>query len=79
MLSSNAYESYQLFCRGRDRADFHDEIRAAEVSLQRQQDEVVQRDGVIARLTTQVDKMRGDSVYQRIKLDDLRNQRTALR
>jgi chromosome segregation ATPase len=63
----------------RDRADFHDEIRAAEVGIQRQQDEVAQREGVIARLTDQVDKMRGDSINQRIKMDDLRNQRTALR
>jgi chromosome segregation ATPase len=63
----------------RDRADFHDEIRAAEVGLHRQQDEVAQREGVIARLTDQVDKMRGDSINQPIKLDDLRSQRTALR
>ena len=60
----------------RDRADFH---RAAEVGLQRQQNEVAQREGVIARLTDQVDKMRGDSINQRVKLDELRNQRTALR
>ena len=61
----------------RDRADFRDEIRAAEVGLQRQQDEVAQREGVIARLTDQVDKMRGDSINQRIKMDDLRNQHYA--
>ncbi len=54
----------------RDRADFHDEIRAAEVGLQRQHDEVAQRERVIARLTDQVNKMRGDSINQRIKLDD---------
>ncbi len=63
----------------RDRADFRDEIRTAEVGLQRQQDEVVQREGVIARLNDQIDKMRGDSINQRSKIDDLRNQRTALR
>ena len=53
--------------------------RAAEAGLQRRQDEVAQREGVIARLTDQVDKMRGDPVNQRIKLDELRGQRTALR
>jgi hypothetical protein len=66
---------YELQRLRRDRTDYHDEIRAA----RRQQDEVAQREGVIAKLTDQVDKMCGDSINQRIKLDDLRSQRTALR
>ena len=36
--------------------------------LQRQQGEVVQREGVIAKLTDQVEKMRGDSINQRTSL-----------
>ena len=59
--------------------DYHDEVKAGEDGLQRQQGEVAQREGVITRLTDQVDKMRGDSVNQHIKLDELRGQRTALR
>jgi len=67
VLSSSAYE------------ENHNEARAAEAGLQRRQDKVAQREGTIAGLTDQVDKMRGDSVNQRIKLDELRGQRTALR
>ncbi len=47
-----------------------DEAKAADAGLHRQQGEVAQREGVIARL---------HSVNQRIKLDELRGQRTALR
>ena len=52
----------------RDRDDYHD-----------QQGEVVQCEGVITRLTDQVDKMRGESVNLHIKLDELRGQRSMLR
>jgi len=56
--------SAELQRLGRDRDDYHDEARATEAGLQRRQDD-------------QVDKMRGDSVNQHIKLDELRGQRTA--
>ena len=71
--------SAELHRLRRDRDDYHDEAKAAEAGLQRQQGEVAQREEVIARLTDQVDKMRADSVNQRIKLDELHGQRTALR
>jgi len=72
-----ASSDFQRLRRGRD--DYHDEAKAAETGLQRQEGEVAQREGVITRLTDQVDKMRGDSVNLRIKLDELRGQLTALR
>jgi len=71
--------SSELHRLRRDRDDYHDEAKAAEAGLQRQQGEVAQRERVITRLTDQVDKMRGDSVNPRIKLDELRGQRTTLR
>ena len=71
--------STELHRLRRDRDDYHDEAKAAEAGRQRQQGEVALHEGVIAKLTDQVDKMRGDSINQRSKLDELRGQRTALR
>ena len=58
----------------RDRDSYHDEAKEAEAGLHRQQGDVTQRDGVITRLADLVDKMRGESVNLRIKLDELRGQ-----
>ena len=56
------------------------EVASTELQrLQRQQGEVAHREGVIAKLTDQVDKMRGDSINQRSKIEELCGQRTALR
>ena len=44
--------------------------------LQRQQGEAAQREGIVAKLTDQVDKLRGDTIIQRIKIDELRGQRS---
>jgi len=63
----------ELYRLRRDRDDFYDEAKAAEAGLQRQQDEAAQREGVITRLTYQVDKVRGESLNLRIKLDELRD------
>ena len=71
LLLEHEVASAELNRVRRDRDDYHDEAKAAEAGLQRQQGEVAQREGVIARLTDQVDKMRGDSVNQRIKLDSI--------
>ena len=46
--------------------------------LQQQQGEATQREGVVAKLTDQVDKMQGDTINQRVKIDKLRGQRSAL-
>ena len=54
------------------------EVASTELQrLQRQQGEVAHREGVIAKLTDQVDKMRGDSINQRSKIEELRGQHTA--
>ena len=63
----------------RDRDSYHDKAREAEAGLHRQQGEVAQRDGVITKLPDQVNKMRGESVNLRIKLEDFRGQRSSLR
>ena len=56
------------------------EVASTELQrLQRQQGEVAQCEGVIVKLTDQVDKMRGDCLNQRSKIEELHGQSTALR
>ena len=64
--------SAELHRLRRDRDDYHDEAKAAEAGLQRQQGEVAQREEVIARLTDQVQKLRTTLEDRDSRLEELR-------
>jgi polyhydroxyalkanoate synthesis regulator phasin len=63
----------------RNRGSHQDKAREAEAGFHLQQGEITQREAVITKLKEQVDKMRGDSINLRVKLEEQRSQRSSLR